>query len=203
MSRVELPRDLQSFISAEKVDFIAYARRKKPLSHSYKIIILGLVWLSVTAIVTYAMVQPILNGKGLEYRLNDKSVVASFDNLSTLIIPVSIITLFSLAGIAVLTGGIVSMFKKGGYYVGTESRIIHYLKSDIDYYSWDQFTGNIELDFNENCISLEMNRGEIKREKNGLERFVHEELHLSGVENVAEIERICRKRINENNSISS
>jgi hypothetical protein len=45
------------------------------------------------------------------------------------------------AGRAMLAGGIRSLFRKGGYFVGTSTRLIHSYKGKIRSIDWEQFSG--------------------------------------------------------------
>ena len=48
-----------------------------------------------------------------------------------------------------------------------------------------------------------MRRGKIKKQDNGPDEFIPEILHLSGIENLIEVEKICRERIKENDPTSA
>ncbi len=197
MNRAELPKELQAIIGAEKVDFITYATRKQPLSNSFGIIVLGIIWLSFSSIITYILIGPLWRGEDVHFTFNGDDVTANMDNLTPAMAPILIASALLLTGVAFLTWGIISLLKKGGYYVGTESRIIHYLNGNIQYFGWDQFTGNVELNFKKKNISLEMRKGNIKSISDTTKAFTRGNLHLSGIEDLTAIEQICRKRMKE------
>lgn len=130
-------------------------------------------------------------------------MTANWDNLEPMLVPSLFLILFLVIGFGLLTWGLITLFKKGGYFVGTENRIINYNSGTIKYFDWEQFTGNVELNFNKKNISLEMRRGKIKKRDNGTDEFIPEILHLSGIENLIEVEKICRERIKENDPTPS
>jgi hypothetical protein len=198
MNRPILPKDLQTVIGKEKIDFSVYAERTQPKSFAYGIIGFALFWLFVPSIGIYSMFGPLLRGEDVHFTSNDVPTTANWDNLEPLVIPTLVLTVFLLIGIGFLIWGVKALVKKGGYFIGTETRLIHYLDGTIKYYDWEQFTGNIELNFLKNDLSLEMRRGQMSERDNGPDVFVPETLHLSGIEKLIEVERICRERIKEN-----
>ena len=198
MNKLELPKDLQTVIGNETVDFAVFAKRMQPKSMSYGIIIFAMLWLILPSIMAYVFFKPLFKGEEVQFTVNDVPTTGSWDNFEPMIFPSLMIFLFLAIGIGLLSWGIITIVKKGGYYVGTESRIINYLNGTIKYFDWEQFTGNIELNFNKKNISLEMRRGKMQSRKNRPDEFIPEILHLSGIENIVAIEKICRERIKEN-----
>jgi len=194
----KLPKDLQTVIGNENIDFTVYAKRKQPKSTSFIIIAFSLLWLFFPLIGSYAFFKPLFKGENVNFKVNDIPTTANWDNLEPMIVPSLLLIFFLAIGFGLLISGLIALLKKGGYYVGTENRIINYNNGTIKYFDWEQFTGNIELNFNKKDISLEMRRGKIAKRDNGPDEFIPEILHLSGIENLIEVERICRERIKEN-----
>lgn len=197
-TKLQLPKDLLSVIGNETIDFSVYAKRKQPKVLSYGIIGFSLIWLVIPTIGSYAFFKPLFKGEDVRFKVNDVPTTANWENLEPMVFPSLILILFLAIGVGFLLWGIITLFKKGGYYVGTENRIINYLNGTIKYFDWEQFTGNIELNFKKKNISLEMRRGKMRKRNNGPDEFIPEILHLSGIENIIEVERICRERIKEN-----
>jgi len=199
MKKYDLPKDLQTVLGNEEIEFAVYANRRQPKSASYKTIAMSLVWLFPALLMAYFFLAPLIDGKEVRFKVNDKPVTASWDNLEPMLFPAIFIFLFIALGIGLLYWGIIMLTKKGGYFVGTKNRIIHYLNGNIEYFDWEQFTGNVELNFNNRDIALELRRGKMKSQsKNGPKKFIPETLHLSGIENLVKVEKICRERIKEN-----
>jgi hypothetical protein len=99
-----------------------------------------------------------------------------------------------------LSWGIYSIFKKGGYFVGTPTRLVHFQNGNIRSKDWEQFSGDIEVNGNakKGNILLQMRTGRMVSRKNGPDRYVPDVIYISEIPNVYEIEQICRKRIKEN-----
>jgi hypothetical protein len=97
------------------------------------------------------------------------------------------------------------LFRKGGYFVGTQTRLISLQKGKYRSVDWEQFSGDIEVTGNDQKgnIKLGLRTGKMVSSKNGPERYVPDELYISGIPNVFEIEQVCRKRIKENDPTPS
>ena len=193
-----LPPDLKSVIGTEKIDFSILAKRKQPLKKSLGLIGFGIIWSAFISIFVIAFLGPLFKGEEVHFKVNDEPTTASWDNFEPMLVPSLIIGLFVVVGIAILSGGIYSLFQKGGYFVGTEHRLIHYLKGNIATYDWEQFSGNMEMNSKKEDLSMELRTGEMVSRKNKPDEYVPDILYISGVPNILEIERICRNRIKEN-----
>ncbi|MRI01702.1 hypothetical protein GH721_14260 [Kriegella sp. EG-1] len=198
MNISQLPKDLQTIIGDEELDFAVYAKRNQPKALSYGIILFSLFWLVLPSIGAYAFFSPLFKGEEVHFKSNDVPTTASLDNLEPMIVPSLLLLLFMVIGIGMFVWGIIMLTKKGGYFVGTKTRLINYRKGTIKYFDWEQFTGNTELNIKKQNISLEMRRGKMSSKKNGPDKFIPETLHISGIENLLKIESICRQRIKEN-----
>jgi len=195
-----LPALLAGNIGSESQDFAVMATRSQPLKNSLGVILFGAFWLAFTSIFVVAFLGPLFVGQEVHFTSNDVPVVAGPGNLKPVLVPALIIGLFVLIGIGMLGFGIYSLFNKGGYFIGTPTRLIHYHNGIIRSIDWEQFSGDIEVSGNEQKgnITLGMRTGRMVSRKNGPDRYVPDTLYISGIQEVMEIERICRKRIKEN-----
>ena len=193
-----LPTDLRSVIGIEKIDFSILAKRKQPLKNSWRLIIFGTIWSAFISIFVVAFLGPLFKGEEVHFKVNNEPTTASWDNFEPMLVPSLIIGLFVVVGIIILCSGFFSLFQKGGYFVGTENRLIHYQKGTINTYDWEQFSGNMEINSQKEDISMELRTGKMVSRKNKPDEYVPDILYISGVTNVLEIEKICRNRIKEN-----
>ena len=200
LRNVPLPRDLIRMIDSERKDFAVKAGRAHPLKSSLAIIIFGTLWTAFTGIFVVAFLGPLFVGKEVHFESNGVPTVASPDNLGPILVPALIIGFFLLIGLAMLYWGFSFAFKKGGYFVGTPMRLIHYYKGKMRSIDWEQFSGDIEVNGNVNKgnVSLQMRTGKMVSKKNGPDRYVPDVIYMSKIPNAFEIEHICRKRIKEN-----
>ena len=92
------------------------------------------------------------------------------------------------------------LFRKGGYYVGTPTRLIVFEKKGFRTVDWEQFSGDIAVSGNDQKgnISLGLRTGRMAGSKSGSDRYVPDTLYISGISDVFEVEKICRRRIKEN-----
>ena len=195
-----LPEDLSSFVDSESKDFAVKAGRAQPRKNSYAFILFGTVWTAFTSIFVITFLGPLFFGKEVHFESNGVPTMASPDNLGPILVPALIIGVFVLIGIGMLSWGIYSMFKKGGYFVGTPMRLVHYQNGNIRSIDWELFSGDIEVNGNrqKGNISLQMRTGKMVSRKNGPDKYVPDVIYISEIPYVFEIEKICRTRIKEN-----
>lgn len=197
---ITLPADLDAAIGAEKKDFAVKAGRDQPREKSFSLIRFGVVWTAVIGIFAFGFLGPLFQGKEVHFDVNGVPTVGSLDNLDPIFFPAIIIIIFVLIGIGLLSKGIYSFLKKGGYFVGTPLRLVHYQNGNIRSIDWEQFSGDIELNGNEKNanISLQMRTGRMVSRKDDQDRYVPDVIYISEIPNVFEVEQICRRRIKEN-----
>lgn len=200
MDNIILPPELSSSLSSENKDFAVKAGRAKPLKQSFPLILFGTIWTVLTSAIGFGFFGPLLSGKEVNFTLNGVSTIASPDNLDPIALPAVAIGFFALIGIVLLLLGIYFLFKEGGYFVGTPTRLVCFQKGKIRSIDWEQFSGDIEVSGNvqNGNISLQMRTGRTVRRKNGSHSYIPDVIYILGIPNAFEIEQICRKRIKEN-----
>ncbi len=200
MNLLELPADLKKQIENEKTDFSIKAQRKYPLSKSLGGLLIGILMCAFMSLFIYAFFGPLFKNEEAHFESNGVPVTASLDDFGELIVPAGIIGLLTLAGIFVIISSLFSLFQKGGYFVGTETRLIQFQKGKTISTDWEQFTGNVEIKAKNNFgnLEFELRTGKIESQKNKSDKFVPDIIYISGIENVYDIEKKCRIRIKEN-----
>lgn len=200
MNLTVLPADLKKQIENEKTDFSIKAQRKQPLSKSLGGLLIGILMCAFMSLFIYAFFGPLFKNEETHFESNGVPVTASLDDLGELIVPGGIICLLTLAGIYVIINSIYSLFQKGGYFVGTETRLIQFQNGKTTSTDWEQFTGNVKIKARNNFGNLEyeLRTGKMESRKDKPDKFVPDIIYVSGIENVYEIEKKCRVRIKEN-----
>lgn len=196
----DLPDDLKVIIDAEEIDFAVKAKRNQPVSTAVGILIFGTIWTAFISIFVVGFFGPLFIGEEVHFTSNDVPVSASIDDMAPLLFPGLFIGVFVVIGLSMLIWGIRILLQKGGYFVGTETRLIQYRNRTVKSTDWEQFSGNIEMK-NKNGdgdLSMELRTGSMKSRKNSSDRFVLDKIYISGIRNVFEIEKKCRTRIKEN-----
>ncbi|MFB9076560.1 hypothetical protein ACFFLS_25110 [Flavobacterium procerum] len=190
MNATEIPIDLKELLQNEKTDFIIKAKRHEPLRKSVGGVFIGLAMCAFISMFVFAFFNELFEEEEVYFESND----------SELILPGLIIFVLLSAGIYVLISGIISLFKEGGYFVGTETRLIHFRKGKTTITDWEQFTGNVKIKAKNNFGDLEyqLRTGKTESRKNGPDVFVPDIIYIAAIENVYEIERKCKIRIKEN-----
>ncbi|AXT62048.1 hypothetical protein D1816_17350 [Aquimarina sp. AD10] len=200
MNLSSIPRDLKTVIDSERVDFFVKSKRNHPKKKAIAILLFAIFWSGFVSVFVVAFFGPLFKKGEVHFTSNGNPRVASLDNLEDLLFPALLIGLFALVGIAMLIWGISILYQKGGYFVGTESRLIKYRKGTIDIKDWEQFSGNIQIKKNgmSGTIQLELRTGKMQNRKNSSAKFVPDTIFISGINNVFDIEKKCRLRIQEN-----
>jgi hypothetical protein len=200
IENISLPEDLSIAIGTESKDFATKGKRAQPLKKSISMVLFGVFWLAFTSVFVIVFVGPLFRGEEVQFSSNGVPVVAGPGNLRPITGPALFLGVFVLIGFGLLGSGIYSMFKKGGYFVGTPTRLVTYKKGNIRSIDWEQFTGDIEVKGNarKGSITLVMRTGQMVSRKNGPSRYVPDLIYISCIPEVFEIEKICRKRIKEN-----
>lgn len=200
IENVVLPPDLNAAIASESRDFAVKASRDYPLKKTMGFIGFAVFWLVFTSFFFFAFIEPVLEGKEVHFTSNGAPAVASPDNLEPLIFPAIVIGVFALIGFSVLGIGIYLIFKDGGYFVATPTRLVKYRKGKITSTDWTQCSGNTDVsgDDKKGNLTLELNTGNFEGSRRGTTRYVPDTIDICGVANVLEIEKICRQRIKEN-----
>ena len=200
-----LPGLLAQNLGGEKRDFAVMATRSQPLKMSLAVIVFGTIWLAFTSIFVIAFLGPVFAGREVHFLSNDVPVVAGPGNLRPLLLPALIIGIFVLVGLGMLRWGLRMLLKKGGYFVGTPTRLVHFRNGTIRSIDWEQFSGDIEVGGNEQKgnISLGLRTGKMVSQKNGPDRYVPDTIYISGIPDVFKVEQLCRMRIKENDPTPS
>jgi hypothetical protein len=200
MNLTELPIDLKKLIENEKVDFLIKAKRHQPLGKCISGLFFGVFWLAFTSIFVFAFFGPLFQNEEVHFESNGEPVTASLADLSNLIGPAIFTGIFLIVGIIITSFSIYSLFQKGGYFGGTETRMIQYRNGKFTITDWEQFTGNVKIKAKNNFgdLEYELRTGKMQSRKNQSDKFVPDVIYISGIENVYDIERKCKIRIKEN-----
>lgn len=200
MNLTEIPPDLKKLVANEKIDFCVKAKNDYPKRESYGMMIVGIAWMAFVGVFVFAFFGPLFQGKEVHFKSSGEPTVASLNNWKPLIMPGILIGIFFVIGLGLLIRAVFVMFKEGGYFVGTETRLIKCLNNKITITDWEQFSGNVELRNKNNFgdIEFKLRTGKIVTSKNNPDRFVPDVVYIAGINDVFEIEKLCQIRIKEN-----
>jgi hypothetical protein len=200
IENISLPEELSLALGSESKEFAVISNHAQPPGKSVSSILFGVVWLAFISIFVFLFLGPLFKGEEVHFTADDVPVVAGPGNLGPITGPAIFLGIFLLIGIGVLGSGIYSLFKKGGIFVGTATRLVHFNKGNIRSIDWEQFSGDIEVKgkTQNGTITLVMRTGKMVSRKNGPDRYVPDIIYISGIPDVFEVEQICRKRIKEN-----
>ncbi len=200
MNTLVLPQEVVSSLSSEIKDFAVKAGRAQPLKTTLFYSFFSIVWLGFTSIFVVVVFVPVLMGREVHFEANGVPTVAGPGNLEPLLMPALIVGLFVLIGLGMFVHSLVMFGKKGGYYVGTPTRLIIFQDGVLRSIDWEQFSGDIYVTGNaqKGDLGLQLRTGRMVSQKNSSDRYVPDAINISEITGAYEIEQICRRRIKEN-----
>jgi hypothetical protein len=188
MDSLELPEILRSEIGSESYDFAIKAGPTRPFRRSVPGIAFGLL------LVTVAGIFAIIFRASAGTNETDASKNPGSDTIMILLLG-----FFMLTGIVIMASSIVRSLQKGGYFAATPKRLIYCRKGKLSSWEWQKFTGETQVTGNEKkgTILLVMRTGDVvSNGKSGL-RYVPNQLYITSIPDVFDVERMIRKRIKE------
>jgi hypothetical protein len=200
---IPLPEELNIAIGSESIEFAVKGSRTQSIRTSMSSIIFGTVWTAFTLFIASMFLGSVLN-RNIISNISGMLASATGEDKKGIWFLLGFFGLFLTIGIFMIAKGIIPLFKKGGYFVGTPTRIVNFKRGQLNSSDWEQFNGNITVRGNNKngSITLEMRTGYMVSQKGG-SRYVPNIVYISGIPNVYEIEQICRKRIKENDPTPS
>ena len=200
---IPLPEELNIAIGSESIEFAVKGSRTQSIRTSMSSIIFGTVWTAFTLFIASMFLGSVFN-RNIISTITEMLASATGEDKKGIWFLLGFFGLFLTIGIFMIAKGIIPLFKKGGYFVGTPTRIVNFKRGQLNSSDWEQFNGNITVRGNNKngSITLEMRTGYMVSQKGG-SRYVPNIVYISGIPNVYEIEQICRKRIKENDPTPS
>jgi hypothetical protein len=198
METQSIPSELTTELGGETPDFVVKAKHRVPGKTALGSIVFSVLWLSITGIVGAAFIGPILLGHEVHFTANGVPAVAGPGNLGPLALPILVIVLFTLIGVAVLGNGIFQLWAAGGWFAGTANRLIIMQRDSTRSIDWEDFNGDITAagSLANRSITLLMRTGRMVSQKDGPD--VPDVVYMAGFDDVERVEEIIRKRIKEN-----
>lgn len=147
--KYDLPQNLLKVKGNETIEFSVKAKRSKPIKSSVSVIFFDTVWTAFTSIFVFVFLGPLFLGEKVHFTSNNVPTTASPNYLEPIIFPAIIIGVFVLIVLIILGLCLYSLFKRGGYYIGTPLRLISYHNGNARSIDWEQFSGDIALNGNE------------------------------------------------------
>lgn len=200
---IPLPEELNVAIGSESIEFAVKGSRTQSIRASMSSLIFGTVWTAFTMFIASMFLGSVFN-RNIISTISGMLASATGEDKKGIWFLLGFFGLFLTIGVFMIAKGIIPLFKKGGYFVGTPTRIVNFKRGQLKSSDWEQFNGNITVRGNNKngSITLEMRTGYMVSQKNG-SRYVPNVVYISGIPNVYEIEQICRKRIKENDPTPS
>jgi hypothetical protein len=202
-----IPQELYNLTRNESIDFIVEANKLYTRESTAFQLLSGLGFIGTAILLLSLIFLPIIFGNGFEITVNGVPQVATLDNLAPIQIMILGATGCFLLGVGMFASGIYKFKTKGGYFIGTPKRLIHYHKGSVRSVNWSEFTGDILVRKHkkQGDLYLKLKTGKLVKDKSQEIRrtvLVPDSIALVAIDNYNEVEAVCRRRINENDTTS-
>jgi hypothetical protein len=200
INEIRLPEEINISIGSEAKDFSVKSGPIQAYGKSFSNIIFGLTFLGFGYFILTFLPEEFFKGEAIRIIKESVSKTAATEESKGTVFVFILFLIMLFVGLYLMIPGFVKLFKSGGYFVATPSRLLNYRKGHMSSFDWGQFNGNIEVHGTNKrgSISLEMKTGYMITGGKGGSRYVPNEVYISSVAGIYEIEQICRKRIKEN-----
>ncbi|MEN2414778.1 hypothetical protein [Flavobacterium mesophilum] len=145
IENIAVPEVMKEALGSEKIEFFVKAKKDQPIKHCWSVIRSGIFWIFVVSLIFSCFVWELFNGGCTTISIDGVPTEVCPDNLSPLKGLFVMYCVFSSIGIILLVLGILGLFKSGGYYIGTESRLIQYSWNEVKSFPWEEFTDEIKV----------------------------------------------------------
>lgn len=200
-----LPKEIYNHIDKNSIKFLVKCKREQPYKNLISVIKGGLFWLFITGSIFYAFIYELFQGKPTSLNIRGQSVTVYPDDLSPLWGFFVFAALFILPGLVLIILGIYGFYRKGGFFIGNDDKIIKYNSwKELSIHKWIDFTGEIDA-FKEkgsgNFI-FELKDKNILTQHNKTVKN-NKKLIIAGVNHFDEIKKFCEEKItNANKELS-
>jgi hypothetical protein len=204
LQSIELPEELNISIGSENKDFAVKSKLARPARRALSPIISGALWLAFFMFFISFFLGPAFTDSLVKVVSSLFNPLPEGESVKEEIGLILFFGVFIVIGLGMIANGIYWLLKRGGYFVGTPTRLVWYKKGKLFSYSWEQFTGSIEV-YGTNKrgrMTLELRTGRNVSGKGGT-RYIPDVVYIIGVPDIYEIEQLCRKRIKENDPTPS
>ncbi len=202
MPNLNLPKILVNSLGSEAQDFSVKAKKAYPSSIGLSFLGFSAIWSTITIIFAFSFLVPLFQGEVAEITFNNQLVSGSLDNLQPILLPVLHNIFFLAIGVFIIIAGFYFLFKEGGYFVGTPHRLYVLNGRKLQSIEWELFSGKNTVtgssQFGNVTLELHTDPENKKRRKSNI--IAPDKIFLQGIPNPYQIEKLCRQRIQQNES---
>jgi hypothetical protein len=205
IQNVELTEEINISLGSESRDFAAKSTLAQPIGGSIYSIIFGVGFIGFTLFMMSLFIGPEFWDYVINTLKGTEAVTPYEGGLKGLLFIVVFLGIFVSVGIFEFLKGVFSLFRRGGYFVGTPTRLVNFRHGKMISSDWEQFSGNIMVKGSnkKGNIKLLMRTGKMTRGWSKSGSYVPDIIFIAGIPGVYDIEQICRKRIKENDPTPS
>ena len=199
----QIPSELKSLLGEESISFFVKADKERTTKDLWSVIRWGLLWIIVVGGIFTSMVYELLLGKSTNLNIGDNNITVSPEDLSPLYGFFTFGALFVLPGLIVVGLGIYGFSREGGYFLGTQNRLLK-INSWKEYstHNWSEFLNETNIFFSNKKGNLILTLKEKVSTKRGGKKVDKNKLiKMAEINYAREISEFCREKItNANNA---
>ena len=205
IQNVELPEEINISLGSESRDFAVKSTLAQPILGSIYSIIFGAGFIGFILFMISKYIGPEFRDYVINTLKGTEAVTPNEIGIKGLIFFVVLFGIFVSVGLFEFLKGVFSLFRGGGYFVGTPTRLVNFRRGKMISSDWEQFSGNIMVKGSnkKGNIKLLMRTGKMTRGWSKSGSYVPDIIFIAGIPGVYDIEQICRKRIKENDPTPS
>lgn len=198
IENITIPDILKEVVGSEKIEFFVKAKKEQPTKNCLSVIGFGIFWILVICLIFSGFVWELFYGQCTTLSIDGIPTKVCPDDLSPLKILFIYFCFFISPGIICFLLGFFGLFKSGGYFVGTQSKLICYRWGKIQLHQWENFTNDIEVFGNKNSgnIIFKLKTG-VYIIRNHKKILSNTKINIGDIIYAFEIEKYCRNRIIE------
>lgn len=184
IENIPIPDILKEAVGAEKIIFLVKAKKDQPTRNCLHVICFGLFWIFVISLIFSTFDWNFFSG---DYTISAKEIP-----------DLLYFSLFLSPGIITFLLGVFGLFKSGGYFIGTENRLICHRWGKIQTYPWKEFTNEIEVFGNKSSgnIIFKLKTG-VYITRNHRKVLSNTKINIGDILYAFEIVNYCRTKINQ------
>jgi len=196
-----LVNDLKNLVGSDEIIFSTETKKSDEVKKIPGYFLSGAVLVMLSLIFYFSLLSPLLEGENFEFIVSNEPVILNVNDRQTLIFPILLVMVPFLWGAFSLFIGVKILRKKGDYFIGTSSKLIHLAETGVkEALPWNEFTGDIEVKGNSEDRSLVLFlKRKVYIDKIDRKFSTQDFIFMGGIPDPFSIEKLCKEYIEKAN----
>lgn len=196
-----LVNNLKNIVGLDEIIFSTETKKSDEVKKIPGYFLSGAVLIMLSLIFYFSLLSPILEGGDFEVIVNNEPVILNVNDPQSLIFPILLVIVPFLWGAFSLFVGVNIFRKKGDYFIGTSSKLIHLADTGVkEVLPWKEFTGDSSVKGNpEDASLLLFLKRKVYIDKVTRESSTQDFIFMGGIPDAFSIEKLCKEYIEKAN----